>query len=222
MDLVRRFVTPGRRYLRLGGSMLRLSGPERVVFAGELVQAASEITPAEIGILFEGGWRERKTASWLVVVARRTEFRSRISDHLLDSEGPYAGAAYCVTLATFGDSADADLLCGYLDRYLPRPDLDYDQGFALGALLHLDAALGSERASRYLAAGGLWQQWTGAQPRRGRAPQEYRQVVDQLCAFAGECAQLFLLRGRAVRSCRSRPGCPYRPGPGRTVRRTRL
>ncbi|MGW2872043.1 DUF6000 family protein [Kitasatospora sp. NPDC001225] len=191
LGLVRRFVTPGRRYLRLGGSLLRLSRPERLVFARELVQAASEITPAELDVLFEGGWRERKTASWLVVVAGRTEFRSRIGELLMASEGPYAGAAYCVTLATFGESTDADLLCRYLDRYLLRPDLDYDQGFALGALLHLDATLGSERASGYLAEGGLWTQWTDAPPRRDRDPQAYRQVVDQLCSFANECGEHF-------------------------------
>ncbi|WP_331760102.1 DUF6000 family protein (plasmid) [Streptomyces sp. NBC_01471] len=191
LGLVRRFVTPGRRYLRLGGSLLRLSGPEREVFTRELVQAASEITSAELCVLFEGGWRERKTASWLVVVAGRTEFRSRIGELLLASEGPYAGGAYCVTLATFGTGADADLLCNYLDHYLARPDLDYDQSLALGALLHLDAALGSERASRYLAEGGLWQQWADAPPRRDRDPQEYRQVMDQLCSFASECAELF-------------------------------
>ncbi|WP_392958833.1 DUF6000 family protein [Streptomyces sp. LN245] len=191
MGLIRRFVTPGRRYLRLGGSSLRLSGPERELFVRELVQAAREITPAELGILFEGGWRERKTASWLVVVAGRAEFRSRIGELLLASGEPYAGAAYCVTLATFGDSADADLVCRYLDRYLLRPDLGYDQGLALGTLLHLDAALGTERASRYLATGGLWQQWTDATPGLVREPQEYRQFVDQLCSFADECAELF-------------------------------
>jgi hypothetical protein len=191
MGLIRRFVTPGRRYLRLGGSSLRLSGPERELFVRELVQDAREITPAELGILFEGGWRERKTASWLVVAAGRTEFRGRIGELLLASGGPYAGAAYCVTLATFGDSADADLVCRYLDHYLLRPDLGYDQGLALGALLHLDAALGTERASRYLAAGGLWQQWIDATPGLVREPQEYRQFVDQLCSFAGECAELF-------------------------------
>jgi hypothetical protein len=189
--LVRRFVTPGRRYLRLGGSLLRLTGPEREAFARELTQAASEITRAELDVLLEGGWRERKTASWLVAVAGRTEYRSRIGELLLASAGPYAGAAYCVTLATFGDSADADVLCGYLDRYLPRRDLDYDQGFALGALLHLDAALGTDRASRYLSAGGLWQQWADTPPRPSRDPQRYRQVVDQLCSFADECAALF-------------------------------
>ncbi|MFD0340302.1 DUF6000 family protein [Streptomyces sp. NPDC127117] len=189
-DLVRRFVTPGRRYMRLGGSALRLSGPERDLFARELVQAAREITPAELGILLEGGWRECRTASWLIAVAGRTEFRSRIGELLLASGGPYGGA-YCITLATFGTSADADLVCRYLERYLPRPDLVYDRTFALSTLLHLDAVLGTERASPYLAVGGLWQQWTDATPNTVRDPQEYQQVVDQLCSFAGECAELF-------------------------------
>ncbi|MFB7672843.1 DUF6000 family protein [Kitasatospora purpeofusca] len=190
MDLVRRFVTPGRRYLRLGGSSLRLSGPERELFMRELAQAAAEITPAELGILFEGGWRERKTASWLVAVAGRTEFRSPIGELLLASGGHYSGS-YCITLATFGTSADADLICRYLDRYLPRPELIWDQTFALSTLLHLDAVLGAERASRYLAPGGLWQQWTDATSNPVRDPQEYRQIVEQVCSFASECAELF-------------------------------
>lgn len=196
MDLVRRFVTPGRRYMRLGGSSLQLGGPERDLFVRELVQAAGEITPAELGILLEGGWRECRTASWLIAVAGRTEFRSRIGELLLASEGPYGGA-YCITLATFGTNADADLVCRYLDRYLPQPELAYDRTFALSTLLHLDAVLGTERASPYLAAGGLWQRWTDATPNTVWDPQEYRQVVDQLCSFAGECAELFTVATEA-------------------------
>ena len=47
-DLVRRFVTPGRRFLRLGGSVFRLGPVERSAFVWDLAQAAYEITPAEI------------------------------------------------------------------------------------------------------------------------------------------------------------------------------
>ncbi|MEK2491887.1 DUF6000 family protein [Kitasatospora purpeofusca] len=190
MDLVRRFVAPDRRYMRLGGSSLRLSGPERELFMRELVQAAGEITPAELAILLEGGWRERKTASWLVAVAGRTELRSLIGELLLASGGHYS-ESYCITLATFGTSADADLICRYLDHYLPRPELIWDQTFALSTLLHLDAVLKTERASRYLAPGGLWQQWTDATSNPVQDPQEYRQIVEQLCSFASECAELF-------------------------------
>ncbi|MFF1360130.1 DUF6000 family protein [Streptomyces sp. NPDC058297] len=102
--------------------------------------------------------------------------------------GRYRGA-FCIALATFGTTADVDLVCRYLDRYLPQPDLVRDQTEVLSTLLHLDAVLGTERAP-YLAAGGLWQQWTDATPNMVRDPQEYRKVVDQLCSFASECAEL--------------------------------
>ncbi|WP_308431380.1 DUF6000 family protein [Streptomyces lavendofoliae] len=73
---------------------------------------------------------------------------------------------------------------------MPQPDRVYDQIVALSTLLHLDAVLGAERASPYLAAGGLWQHWTDATPYLLRDPQKYRQVVDQLCSFASECSEL--------------------------------
>ncbi|MFI5527400.1 DUF6000 family protein [Kitasatospora sp. NPDC051853] len=190
MDLIRRFVAPDRRYMRLGGSGLRLSGPERDSFVRELVRDAGEITAAELGILLEGGWRERRTACWLVAVAGRTEFRTRIGELLLASGGPYQGSP-CIALATFGTGADADLLCAYLDRYLPRTELVWDQGVVLSTLLHLDAVLGAERAAPYLADGGPWQQWAAATTNVIRDPREYQQVVAQLCAFADECAELF-------------------------------
>ncbi|MEW2395858.1 DUF6000 family protein [Streptomyces sp. NPDC046862] len=64
--LIRRYVTPARRYLKLGGSVLGMSGRERAKFAGKLGTAAAAITPRELGILLDGGWRERKTAAWLL------------------------------------------------------------------------------------------------------------------------------------------------------------
>ncbi|WP_353963566.1 DUF6000 family protein [Streptomyces canus] len=51
--------------------------------------------------------------------------------------------------------------------------------------------LGTEHASRYLAPGGLWHQWTEGPPRRLWDPEGSRQVVAQLCSFASECAALF-------------------------------
>lgn len=190
-ELVRRFVRPDRRYLRLGGSLHRLSAVERSTFVRDLAQAAYEITPAELGILFEGGWRERKTAAWLVAVAHRTEFRDLIGRLLLASGGPYAGAAYCVALAKFGTAADAELLAAYLDHYLSRPDLDYDQPIVLGTLLYLDGILGSESASRFIAPGGPWDRWLEARVVAALDPDDCRQGMQQLCAFVDETAEAF-------------------------------
>lgn len=113
-ELVRRFVMPDRRYLRLGGSLHRLSAVERSVFQRDLAQAAYEITPTELGVLFEGGWRECKTAAWLVAVAHRTEFRDLIGRLLLASGGPYAGTAYCVALAPHDCRQGIQQLCAFV------------------------------------------------------------------------------------------------------------
>ncbi|MFG2824859.1 DUF6000 family protein [Kitasatospora sp. NPDC048365] len=204
--LVRRYVTPGRRYLKLGGSCLRMTGRERARFTRDLGRDAGDITPRELSVLLDSGWRERKTAAWLITVARRTEFRERLGELLLASEVCYAGSSYCVTLATFGTPADADLLAAYLDHYLRRPDLYYDQPAAMGALLHLDSRLGTDRAARFLAPDGLWHQWIGGPPRKEHhsAPDSYREAMSELCSFAdessGHCRTVPTPPGRTVRS----------------------
>ncbi|MFD8911096.1 DUF6000 family protein [Streptomyces sp. NPDC059575] len=187
--LIRRYVTPGGRYRKLGGALFSLSGPERAEFARSLGADAGGISGAELGILLGGTWRERKTAARLIAVAGRTEFRARLGELLLASEGPYAGRAYCVALTTFGTPADADPLITYLDHYLARPDLPYDQSAALGALLLLDARLRSDRAARFLTPDGLWQRWLeGPYDKNVDAPTLQRDFIGQLCDFAAESA----------------------------------
>ncbi|MBD0741487.1 DUF6000 family protein [Streptomyces sp. CBMA152] len=95
-----------------------------------------------------------------------------------------------MALSGFGTSADAALLAAYLDRYLPRADLFYDQPRALGALLHLDARLGTGHAARFLTPGGLWQQWTQGPPAKAdRDPQGACKFIGQLCSFVQESAR---------------------------------
>ncbi|MFE6888222.1 DUF6000 family protein [Streptomyces sp. NPDC057694] len=189
-ELRRRYVALDRRYLRLNYGIFRLSERERHRLAGELAQAADAITPRELDLLLDCGWRERKTAAWLIAIADRTAFRHRLGELLLASEVCYAGHAYCITLAAFGTSADAELLVTYLDRYLARPDLDYDQTSALGALLHLDATHDTDHATRLLAPDGPWQQWVQAQPhRRELKPAEYQETMARYSLFVRECAR---------------------------------
>ncbi|MFD5313771.1 DUF6000 family protein [Streptomyces ardesiacus] len=192
LDVVRRYVTPGRRYLKLGGSLLRLDESESDRFARRLAADAELITVQELATLLEGGWRERRTAAWLIAVSRRTEFRERLGELLLASEVCCTGLAYCVALASFGTPDDADHLATYLDRYLRRPDLDYDQLVAMGALLYIDLNLGGHRAARYLAPDGLWHQWLQGRPNRqhANASATYLSLIRRLCAFADECAEL--------------------------------
>ncbi|MFF4341731.1 DUF6000 family protein [Kitasatospora sp. NPDC001540] len=197
-ELVRRYVTPDRRYLKLGAGLLRREATEREAFLRELGRDAAAITPSELAVLLEGGWRERTTAAWLIAVAGRAGFRERLGELLLASEVCYAGTAYALALAVLGTPADADLLVAYLDRYLRRPDLCYDQPAAIGALLRLDAGLGADRAARFLAPGGLWEQWIGGPPREEHhsTPDRHRGAVDELRALVGESARHCAVRER--------------------------
>ncbi|WP_406490324.1 DUF6000 family protein [Streptomyces phaeochromogenes] len=192
LALVRRYVTPERRYLKLGGSMLRMQGPECDRFMRDLCEDAGLITAGEIATLFEGGWRERRTAAWLVAVSRRTEYRERLGELLLASEVCCVGLAYSVALVSFGTARDADLLAAYLDRYLCRPDLAYDQTVVMGALQFIDLNLGGDQADRFLGPGGLWQQWlqdaSHMQPNTDPNP-SFLSLIRRLCAFVDECAE---------------------------------
>ncbi|MEW1639314.1 DUF6000 family protein [Streptomyces sp. NPDC093801] len=191
LALVRRYVTPERRYLKLGGSVLRMRSPEYDRFVRALGEDARLITPDEIATLLEGGWRERRTAAWLIAVGRRTEFRERLGELLLASEVCCVGLAYCVALAGFGTPRDADLLAAYLDRYLRRPDLAYDQTVVMGALVFTSLNLGGDQAARFLGPDGMWEQWLHDAPHMQHTadPAAALSLFRRLCAFVDECAE---------------------------------
>ena len=191
LALARRYVMPERRYLKLGGNLLSMQEPEYDRFLRQLSKDAGVITADEIATLLGGGWRERRTAAWLVAVSRRTEFRERLGELLLASEVCCAGLAYCVALASFGTPRDAELLAAYLDRYLRRPDLAYDQTAAMGALVFIDLKLRGDQAARFLSPGALWHQWLrDARPMQGATdPTPFSlSLVRRLCACVDECA----------------------------------
>ena len=182
--VIRRYVTPGtgsvRRYLKLlHGNFLALDEGKRSRFLEQLARSARQISDRELAMLLDSEWRSRLTASWLIGLDRREQFRDRIGELLLASEVYYAGQGYCLALARFATPADAGLLAAYLAQL----DKGYDQDWALGALLRIDAALGTDHAARSLTDGGLWQQWCGTE----EALAELRTRIDQLCSVADKC-----------------------------------
>ncbi|MFF3775766.1 DUF6000 family protein [Streptomyces sp. NPDC002232] len=192
LALVRRYVTPERRYLKLGGGLLRMQSPDSDRFMRDLCEDAGLINADEIAKLLEGGWRERRTAAWLVAVSRRTEFRECLGELLLASEVCCTGLAYSVAMASFGTARDADLLAAYLDRYLRRPDLGYDQTVVMGALQFIDLNLGSGQADRFRQPGGLWKQWLQDAPHMQDDPDpapHFLSLIRRLCALVDEYAE---------------------------------
>lgn len=166
-DIVQRYVVttpvPGAgRYLKLlSGNFTRLPIQQRTSFLQALARDARQISDAELKTLlgtgeYRVGWREQTTAAWLIGLDRRSGFRQVLGELLLESEYSPAGRAYCVALTRFRGPEDADLLAAYLDRYLPRLDLEAAQAWALGGLLYLDDVLEASRAARLLTPGGPW------------------------------------------------------------------
>ncbi|MFJ9609679.1 DUF6000 family protein [Kitasatospora sp. NPDC101176] len=185
LDVIDRYVKPATqgvgRYLHLlHGNFARDDESERTPFLQSMRDAAREITDEELEILLESEWRSRLTASWLIGFDRRDHFRDILGDLLLASQLCFAGQGYCFALARFGTDEDAQHLTVYLDRYLQRPDCQYDQHWAISALLHVDSLTGSNHAARILAPGGLWDQWNEPQP-RSSSPSRF---MDDLCSFA--------------------------------------
>jgi Family of unknown function (DUF6000) len=184
---IRRYVTSGtgniRRYLSLlHGNFLTMDQAEREPFLQQLARSARQVSDRELATLLDSEWRSRLTASWLIGLSRREQFRGRIGELLLASEMRYAGQGYCLALARFATTADAELLAAYLDVYLPQLDKEYDQDWALGALLHLDGQLRANRAARYLTDDGPGQRWSNAA--------KLREWIDQLCSAADECMRV--------------------------------
>ncbi len=117
-------------------------------------------------MLGEFGWRQRIAGAYFAAISKHQEVEDIIGTHLLKSEVCYAGTGYCLALASFETATAQKYLIRYLEYYLQRVDLDFDQSSALGALAFLDPLLGSSHLSELRPAYDVWQ---AQRPHRGKA-----------------------------------------------------
>ena len=91
-----------------------------------------------ITLLGDFNWRPRTVAADFAALENLQAIEESIGHLLLRSEVCYAGAEYCLALASFNTKKSFDFLREYLDYYLKQKDLYFDQGAALGAIAYLD------------------------------------------------------------------------------------
>ena len=114
------------------------------------VNASKEITPEVVRqLLGDFDWRPRIVGAYFAAIKNYSELRDIIGVHLLKSEVCYAGAGYALALAIFGDDKSKDYLSLYLDYYLKRKDLWFDQGDALAALSVSDSNQAEKRLGEW-------------------------------------------------------------------------
>lgn len=133
-------------YMNLGGY-----GYERNRLYEQLSAILPDITSEVVAkLLGDANWRSRSVGAFYAALLNMTGFQEQIGSLLLKSEVCYAGTSYCRTLAEFNDQRSIDYLNQYLDYYLTKKDLWFDQGDAMGALAHLDKQNESNELSKHL------------------------------------------------------------------------
>jgi len=88
--------------------------------------------------LGEFNWRTRQTGAYFAAITNNTACIDIIGTHLLKSEVCYAGFHYAKVLAYFNLPESIEYFTKYLNYYLKRPDLHFDQDGVLIALNYLD------------------------------------------------------------------------------------
>ena len=109
-------------------------------------------------MLGEFNWRSRIAGAYYAAISRSFEVEDVIGTHLLKSEVCYAGRGYCIALASFETRSAQQYVRKYLDYYLQRPDLDFNQSCAIGALAYLDKIHESHHVDELDAAYDAWRQ----------------------------------------------------------------
>ena len=89
-------------------------------------------------LLGDFDWRPRLIGAYFAAINNYTELSTIIGHSLLKSEVCYAGAGYCLALAKFNSDAAKDFLKEYLDYYLDKKDLWFNQNSAYCALHFID------------------------------------------------------------------------------------
>lgn len=89
-------------------------------------------------LLSDFNWRTRIVGAYFCSIMNYISFEKIIGNLLLRSDVCYAGAGYCYALASFNTEGSRRYLLKYLDYYLKKKKLWFDQSVAMSALSYLD------------------------------------------------------------------------------------
>ncbi len=107
-------------------------------------------------LLGDFNWRTRIVGAYFASIMEFKTVEDIIGIHLLKSQVCYAGNGYCLTLATLNTQNGIEYLKKYLEYYLTRKELHYEQREAMCALKWTDKINGTNEMGEYL---NLYQDW---------------------------------------------------------------
>jgi hypothetical protein len=101
-----------------------------------------------LSLLGDFNWRTRLVGAYFGAVKDYAGLVDIIGTHLLKSELCCVGHIYSLTLAFFNSGKCIQYLNDYLDYYLTKPHLYFDQEYVMGALLYLDKINGTRNGDK--------------------------------------------------------------------------
>ena len=105
----------------------------------------------DIALQFLGklGWRERFNGGYLAALGNYCELTEIMGVHLIKSESIIAARAYLIALTKFNTDISRSYIEEYLNYYLLKPDLHFDQHLAISALQYLDEVNGTRYIDQF-------------------------------------------------------------------------
>ncbi|MBL9151709.1 MAG: hypothetical protein JNK37_04475 [Verrucomicrobiales bacterium] len=112
-------------------------------------------------LLVSFNWRPRIAAAYFAAIEEFRELEEHIGRLFLRSDVCYSGQGYALALGVFNTPGSVDFLKRYLDHYLTRKDLWFDQTDAMAALHYTDALNGTSNYDDYFPK---WQSFVSDKP----------------------------------------------------------
>lgn len=129
-DFIKKWVVP--YYMEIGSY-------DNSKWIDQIKEIKPEITKDVcLDLLGDFNWRTRLVGSYFAAVKDYKELIDIIGTHFLKSEVCCVGHIYALTLSFFNDEVCIGYLNKYLNYYLTKPSLYFDQKLVIEAVLYLD------------------------------------------------------------------------------------
>ncbi|SEW47851.1 hypothetical protein SAMN05421841_3645 [Chryseobacterium wanjuense] len=103
-----------------------------------------------LALLGDFNWRTRTVGAYFSAIKNYENQIDIIGIHLLKSEVCYAGDVYAVVLAFYNTPKTIEYLNQYLEYYLQKPELYFDQERVLETVAYLDSVNKTNHLSKHL------------------------------------------------------------------------
>jgi hypothetical protein len=137
-------------------------------------------------LLSKFNWRPRIVGGHFAAIKNVSGVEHLLGKLLLRSDVCFAAEGYCVALARFNSKSSRQYFADYLDYYLTRRDLEFDQGTVMGALGYLDRLNGGNDLDRFLPR---WQEFIGSEGcSADQTIARFSRRMERVYELAGKCS----------------------------------